>query len=90
MAKKTIVKTTKKTYRTYTRDGYNWIDMGSTPLKYPVHGDGADKKKVVIKAGTRNVQIAFGQSFMKWWDDDAGRYRKMNVYNCNGQIVHGH
>jgi len=80
---------TKTASKSITNSSYNWYDMGNTPLKYPVHGDGAMGKTIVIPAGARHVKIAFKQSWMKWYDETTGTWKKMNVYDWNGHIWHG-
>ena len=81
---------TKTAFKNLTHSAYRWHDMGNTPLKYPVHGDGAQGSIVVIPAGAKHVKIAFGQSWMTWYDKRAGKLKKMNVYFWNGHTWHGH
>ena len=81
--------TTKSRIKKSFTTKYHWYDMGDTPLKYPVHGDGAQGKLVVIPAGAKHVKIAFGQSWMTWYDETTGKTKHMNVYSWNGHIYHG-
>lgn len=74
----------------YFADGYTWVDMGNRPLKFPVHGDGPQRKIVMIPEGAKHVQIAFKQSYMKWYNADKQRHERMNVYKWNGKTYHGH
>ena len=62
-----------------------WFKMGNRPLKYDVKIKG---QIVVIPAGTTNVDIAYGKSYMKYKTAD-GTYKNMNMYRWNGMIVHG-
>lgn len=74
----------------YFDDGHTWVDMGNRPLMFPVHGDGPQGKIVMIPTGAKHVQIAFRQSFMKWYNADKQRWEKMNIYRWNGKEYHGH
>ena len=61
---------------------YKWTKL-NVPLKYPVYENG----KVVIPAGTSDVEIAYGQSSKHLYSKDKWPIGKMqNAYRWNGVI----
>ena len=63
---------------------YKWFKMWNRPLTFPVKcGD-----TVVIPEGAKRVDIAFGQSHLKRYDEEKNKWVKMNVYRWKGKIYH--
>ena len=79
-----------KTHRIVYMDGVRWVDMGSTPLKYSVHGDGAQGKLVMIPARAKGVLISFGTCSRTYVDRKTGKVKHMNRYRWNGKEYHGY
>lgn len=63
---------------------YKFFNMGTRGLVYPVKCG----KKTVIPAGTTHVRIAFGQSHLRYWNEDKQKYVPMNVYLYKGKLYH--
>lgn len=56
----------------------------NTPLKYPVRDP--ETFKILIPAGTKNVEIAYGQSSRTYKNKKTEKIEHQNVYRWNGQL----
>ena len=67
-------------------NGKRFYNMGNRGLEHDVCC--GKNKTIVIPAGTKRVKIAFRQSHLTRWDDEAQAWVRMNVYLYKGVMYH--